>query len=134
MVSPNRLNVVRAEIKLIRELSFANHQAVQDELDRLESLLGSNADTPPNGARAVSPADTVVKEPVATGCSGDVLRVLRESGKRLTGEAVAAELERQKTGWSDSMVKATLCVLADLGHVTNRQDTRPRGYGLPEWE
>lgn len=63
----------------------------------------------------------------------DILEVVQAVGQRLVGNKILEELARRNIAWGDTTVKIALSDLVRDGKLTNRQDTRPKGYGLPEW-
>ena len=65
------------------------------------------------------------------GCTGDIIQILQDVGKRLTADEIMAEMSRRGLTWSDAKVKSTLPVMAELGRLTTGVDVGARGYGLP---
>ena len=66
-------------------------------------------------------------------CEVDILDLLEEVGHRMTTVRILRELESRDQIHGESTVKTTLSRLCREGKVTNRTDTNPRGYGLPDW-
>lgn len=67
-----------------------------------------------------------------SGCAEDILTVVREAGHRMTTSQIMDELERRNMLWGERTVKGALAVLVQEGKLTNDQNARPRGYGIPE--
>jgi hypothetical protein len=66
-------------------------------------------------------------------CKQDITSVLREAGERLTTTRVLEQLHARDLIWGESTTKRALAEMVRDGELTNRRDTRPRGYGLPAW-
>ena len=59
-----------------------------------------------------------------------IVEALRKAGHRMT----TVELLTMATGATTGNGKAALASLVKRKILDNRQDTKPKGYGLPEWE
>lgn len=96
------------------------------------------ATPPPPPPAAPPPAPTAREAPVPVdagllpGCSGEMVRTLREAKRRLTGEQLHHEMELRAFTYSLTKVKSTATTLAEVGILTLREGN-PGGYGLPEW-
>lgn len=62
-----------------------------------------------------------------------VMSTLREVGERMTTTRLLEAMGRAGHDFADSTVKNALSILVTTRRIDNRQDTSPRGYGLPEW-
>lgn len=83
---------------------------------------------PANGVSGVSAGDE------DSDCATDVLRTLADVGHHLTFDAIQSEMEARDRLWGESTLRRTLAHLRSHGRITNRQDARPKGYGLPQWD
>jgi Fe2+ or Zn2+ uptake regulation protein len=61
----------------------------------------------------------------------DILLVLRQAGRRLTGEEVIRRLEEDNRPWGESSVRHALAAMVAAGLLDNRRGCRPRGYSVP---
>jgi hypothetical protein len=68
-----------------------------------------------------------------TVCQRDCIEIVREAGRRLTTDEVCQLLERTGKLHGYSTIKNALAFLCKLGHLNNRRDGNPRGFGLPDW-
>ncbi len=59
--------------------------------------------------------------------------VVQEVGHRLTTTGILEALGGKGLIVSEGTTKSNLAFLVKMGHLTNRRDVRPAGYGLPEW-
>lgn len=59
-----------------------------------------------------------------------IVDALRKAGRRMTGGPLLTEA----IGRVDGNGRATLASLVKREVLNNRSDTKPRGYGLPDWE
>jgi hypothetical protein len=64
----------------------------------------------------------------------EIIDIIREAGRRLTGEQVLTELDRKRGSASPGTTKNYLASLVRQKRLTNRRDVDPPGYGLPEWD
>jgi hypothetical protein len=92
-----------------------------------------------DGRRVVYPvpppeALALGRQQLPQGCRADICAVLREAGKRLTTSEILTALDKSNRVWGESTVKTNLADMVEDRLITNRQDVRPRGYGLPEWD
>ena len=80
---------------------------------------------------------------IATSHNGDgrltptqtnILDILVRADRRMTGSEITSRLFESHGPVGTSTVKGALSDLTRHGYLTNRQDVRPKGYGLPEWE
>ena len=71
---------------------------------------------------------------VSDECLEDCLSVLRRTQKRHTVTAMLDALSRAGSDHADGVVRHTLAYYTRTGVLANRQDVRPKGYGLPEWD
>jgi hypothetical protein len=62
-----------------------------------------------------------------------ILDVIRARGERMTTMQIVAALETALDRAGEGATKLALAGLVRRELLTNRQDVRPRGYGLPEW-
>ncbi len=67
-------------------------------------------------------------EPVK-GCGADLLTVLRESGVRMTGPEILAELAERRMEHSERNVTRWLGLLKQAGLVNHDPQAHPPGYG-----
>jgi hypothetical protein len=95
-------------------------------LVRFRDGLELRMPAPGGPARAPAP-------PVPPGCRADILAVLEAAGHRLTTAEILKALDQAKLVWGESTVKTNLADMVEDETLTNRQDVRPRGYGLPAW-
>jgi hypothetical protein len=63
----------------------------------------------------------------------EIVEVIREAGERKTTDQILALLSRGGPA-SEGTTKNGLAHLVRMGVLTNRQDVRQRGYGLPDWD
>ncbi len=63
-----------------------------------------------------------------------IIEVIRHAGHRMTTDEIVSELERQHGAASLGTTKNALAGLRRRKILTNRQDVKPKGYGLAEWE
>jgi hypothetical protein len=63
----------------------------------------------------------------------EIVDLLREKGRRLTTTQILEELEKRGKIPSVGTTKNALATLVRNNTLNSRQDTRGRGYGLPEW-
>jgi hypothetical protein len=69
-----------------------------------------------------------------TDCERDVLGVIERAGRRLSGDEAKLALQEANLLHGDSTVTHALADLVQVkGLLTNRRDSRGKGYGLPEW-
>lgn len=61
------------------------------------------------------------------------LKILEESGHRLSRTRMLAEMTRRGAEVSERTVAADLALLVEEGTLDNDARARPPGYGLPEW-
>jgi hypothetical protein len=69
----------------------------------------------------------------ASECFRDIVALLARGGQRMTTTQILAGLTGQDTPHGEGPVKATLSAAVRDGLLTNRQQARPPGYGLPSW-
>lgn len=62
-----------------------------------------------------------------------IVDTIRSAGHRLTTTEIISALERDFGPTSEGTTKQSLAVLVRRELLTNRQDTTPKGYGLPDW-
>jgi hypothetical protein len=71
--------------------------------------------------------------PLPPGPKADILAAVEAAGHRLTTAEILKALDQAQHVWGESTVKNNLAELVDEGLLNNRQDVRPKGYGLPAW-
>jgi hypothetical protein len=76
---------------------------------------------------------TAAEDVNAGTCAADILQTLREQGQRMTTQELLSALEAAERVWGESTVRNSLAALVREGKLTQRQDVRPKGYGLAEW-
>ena len=67
-------------------------------------------------------------------CKQDVRMLLQEVGHRLVTRQILDAFRQRDVHWGESTVKRILAEMVARGELSSRQDLRPRGYGLPEWQ
>lgn len=69
-------------------------------------------------------------------CGRDILTLLEEVGRRLTGEQIRREFQARQKVHGDSTISHALADLGPLHRalLSNRRDSYGRGYGLADWE
>lgn len=69
-------------------------------------------------------------------CGRDILALLEEVGRRLTGEQVRREFQARQKLHGDSTIAHALAELGPLHRalLSNRRDSYGRGYGLADWQ
>lgn len=63
----------------------------------------------------------------------DIWNVLDEAGRRLTAQLIGKALAKKHLPQGSGGMRQTLSHLIQLKVLTNRADTKPRGYGLAAW-
>jgi len=74
-----------------------------------------------------------VSPPTFNDAEKKIIDVISKAGNRLTTSEVIARLEATFGPASEGVTKGLLAGLVRNGHLTNRSDKTPRGYGLPRW-
>jgi len=64
----------------------------------------------------------------------EVLFTIMTAGHRMTRQAIVEAMEDAGRSRAESAVGEALQQLTELGILTNRQNTSPKGYGLPSYE
>lgn len=74
-------------------------------------------------------------ERLSEDCAADVLKLLRETGRRMTLTEIQDAFAAKEVTWSVTTVNHTCPAMRRAGRLTNRKrpDERGRGYGPPEW-
>jgi len=62
----------------------------------------------------------------------DIWLVLAEANRRMTAQMINTELAKKGLRQSPGMLRQRLADMCRNGQLTNRRDTKPRGYGLPD--
>jgi hypothetical protein len=62
----------------------------------------------------------------------EILKVVREAGKRMTGVLIFEALTERGIRTNDRTVNGHLADMVKDGTLTNDQKAKPPGYGLPE--
>jgi hypothetical protein len=73
------------------------------------------------------------QSPRLTDRQDEIVKVIREAGRRLTQEQVLDKLRAEHDKVSSGTTYNYLAALVRMKVLTNRQDVEPPGYGLPEW-
>jgi hypothetical protein len=81
-----------------------------------------------------SPRSLAEEGEVLSHCKQDLKNLLREANQRMVTNSILQAFQARGIVWGESTVKRALAEMVMLSELTNRQDVRPRGYGLPEWE
>jgi hypothetical protein len=68
-----------------------------------------------------------------TPCERDIRQTLTEANRRLTTTPLIGEMQQRDREYGESTIKQALARMVGRGDLNNRQDVRPKGYGLPEW-
>jgi hypothetical protein len=76
------------------------------------------------------PAAAAAGGRTTAGCGGDIVRVLREAGHRLTEPQIEDAFGRLRIEWFDRTVKRHLAELQNDGFLDNDPNADPPGYGL----
>lgn len=71
------------------------------------------------------------KSGASPACVAEVIATLVEANRRLTRDALIAEMKRIGRRRADSTIGNALSLLVRLGLLNNCQDCEPRGYGIP---
>jgi hypothetical protein len=96
-------------------------------VDHHERLGFFRPDAPP-------PKLLAAQQRTLTDCERDVLGIIERAGRRLSGDEVKLALQEATLLHGESTVNHALADLSRRhGLVTNRRDSRGKGYGLPEW-
>ena len=68
------------------------------------------------------------------GCSGDVIRALREAGRRLTFTEIQRRFDESspRVEWGERTLRRHLAALMADSIIDNDQDASPPGYGLKD--
>jgi RNA polymerase sigma factor (sigma-70 family) len=67
-------------------------------------------------------------------CQRDLLTVIERAGRRMSADEARLALREAGLPHGDStVIKALASLCQQHGPLTNRRDSRGRGYGLPEW-
>jgi len=75
---------------------------------------------------------TLTSSGALTACAADICTVLHEAGHGLTTAQVLEHLEQRGMIHGESTVRNTLARMRRDGVLTNEQNARPAGYGLPD--
>jgi hypothetical protein len=112
-----------------REAALNSIFAFIDSLDVAVVLIRGKG----RSARVKVPRKPTVRDQEAS-CRDDLLAVLSEAGRRLTGSEILNELSRRHADdrthwlWSERTVMGCLADMVESGIITNDPDARPRGY------
>jgi hypothetical protein len=63
----------------------------------------------------------------------EIVKLIMQFGRRLTTTQILDEFSRMGVIKAESTVKGKLAQLTRRKVLVNRSDTKPKGYGLPEW-
>lgn len=125
---PNDVELSQSPWLIDLPVSWLSWSRFEAGLLRLTSAVATTVDSPPPNPRSES-YDLADLPPSYQ----KILEVVREAGKRLTGDEILNALSRKYGSASPGMTKQNLAVMRREKLLTNRTDTDPRGYGLPEW-
>jgi hypothetical protein len=64
----------------------------------------------------------------------EIVALLMRQGKRLTTSQILSEFSRLGKPKGESTIRGKLAQLTRRKVLVNRTDTRPQGYGMPEWD
>lgn len=64
----------------------------------------------------------------------DICDLLREIGRRMTLAEIEKALDERGLHQANSYLRQKLADLTGKQILNNRSDTRPRGYGFPDWD
>lgn len=78
--------------------------------------------------------DVVSPDPRLNESEADIVKVLQNSGHRLTTTEILSELAKTGCEPSEGMTKQTLAAMVRHKLLTNDRNANPRGYGLPAWD
>ena len=96
----------------------------------LDTAVPTDELVKPNNTQAVI---TEADGPRLTPTEKNIMALIREIGHRMTTGEIVSAMEERRGPTSEGMTKQRLADLVRRGLLTNRSDTTPRGYGLPEW-
>jgi hypothetical protein len=137
MPSASRRDVLQALQRLIDAQAAEDlHITIADHRHGITTTLYIPADTTAAAITAVAAASSDASAPAyidPDSCQADILATLAEAGRRLTTTKLLTAMHAAGRTWGDSTVRVALAAMVRKGIITNRIDTEPRGYGLPEW-
>ena len=121
-LTPNVFSVSANALELLEEHNWSIEACVNRRDDGCSVVTCNESDSPNEKETRLNDAER------------DILSVIQEAKQRLTTPKVLAALEAKNGAVAESTTKSTLATLVRRGLLTNRSDTTPKGYGLPEWK
>jgi hypothetical protein len=124
-----------ADLRAIEEPAQTNGKTTERPLAESADLTAGNGQTTASGnGQTEAPLVVTANETRLSPSEQNIRDVLKNAGHRMTTDRIIAALEVKHGAASTGTTKNALAGMVRNGHLDNRRDVKPAGYGLPEWK
>jgi Fe2+ or Zn2+ uptake regulation protein len=118
--------------QLVVQYVRQEHPALTPVALRIDLADGRRIQTPIT-IHAAGQAAAPTPEPILTPCQQDIIKLLEDTGRRMTVNEILTGLEAADMIHGESTVRHALPEMNRRGLLDNRHDAWGKGYGLGEW-
>ncbi len=124
-----------ADLRTSEEPAHTYGKTTESPLAESADSTAVNGQTTASGnGQTESPFVVTASETRLSPSEQNIRDVLKNAGHRMTTAKIIAALEVKHGAASTGTTKNALAGMVRNGHLDNRQDGKPAGYGLPEWK